>query len=73
MTLTLLLAGIAALIMMDVPQLVNKRQWGELTVFSVLLTAGVTLMLLQHFGVNVPSPIKGIEYFLKEVLKLSYH
>ena len=56
----------------NVPQLVRAKEWRELTVFSCLYAFGLTLSILLIIGVTIPSPIKGAQYILKDVLNLHY-
>ncbi|KJS82059.1 MAG: hypothetical protein JM58_15910 [Peptococcaceae bacterium BICA1-8] len=62
--LILTFSGIAFI---QVPVLIKKRQWGELTVIFILLAIGFTLSLLQTIGVKVPDPNKGIEFLIKQI------
>lgn len=50
----------------------KKKYWRELTVFSLLLLLAFILSLLQTMGVKIPSPMKGIQYLIKDILGLSY-
>jgi hypothetical protein len=54
-----------ALIFICIPGVFKKRQWREVVIIFVLLTAGFTLSLLQILGVDVPNPNKGIESLIK--------
>jgi len=54
-----------ALVFICIPSVTKKKQWGEVVIISVLLTAGFTLSLFQILGVDVPNPNKGIESIIK--------
>lgn len=56
----------------NVPKLIRAKEWRELTVFMSLYTLGMTLSILLIIGVTIPSPIKGAQYILKDVLNLHY-
>lgn len=56
----------------NVPKLVRAKEWRELTVFLALYVFGMTLSILLIIGVTIPSPIKGAQYILKDVLNLKY-
>jgi len=56
----------------EVPALVKNKHWRELTVFSVFFVLAFVLALLQASDVKIPSPVRGLEYFFGEILKLSY-
>ena len=69
----LLVIGIFSLIAFtEIPSLVQKKLWRELVVFSLLFILAFTVCVLHTAGVNVPSPMRGIKYFIEEVLKISY-
>lgn len=59
-------------VFIEVPELIRKKYWRELTVFSLLLLLAFILSLLQTMGVKIPSPMKGIQYLIKDILHLSY-
>jgi len=56
----------------NVPKLIRAKEWRELTVFSALYAFGITLSILLIIGVTIPSPIKGAQFIIKDVLHLNY-
>ncbi len=56
----------------DAPVLIREKYWKELAVFSIMFLAAFAVALLQFYGVEIPSPIKGAQYILQDVLHLSY-
>ena len=60
--LIIIFAGIA---LMEIPDLLRKERWNELTTFLALLAIGFTLSILQTTGIKVPNPNKGIEHLIK--------
>ncbi|MBE6907500.1 hypothetical protein [Marasmitruncus massiliensis] len=56
----------------DVPELIGKKQWRELSVYSLFFLAALTMGILLSFGVEIPSPIAGAQYIIKEILHLNY-
>lgn len=56
----------------EVPGLIRKKYFRELTVFSLFLLSAFILAFLQIIGVNLPSPIGGIDYLIKDLLHLNY-
>lgn len=72
MTLFLIIFGLAAIALYDLPELIRKRRWADLSVFCILYVGGAALALLLYFGVDIPSPIRGVQYLLGEVLHLKY-
>ncbi|MDD4570143.1 MAG: hypothetical protein PHE70_08480 [Tepidanaerobacteraceae bacterium] len=71
MVIALILVFILILLL-EVPGLLKKKAWKELAAFSVLLTIGFVLGLLQVIGVKIPSPNDGIMLLLKLMLKIDY-
>jgi hypothetical protein len=62
----------ALLALSDFPQLIKNRKWHEVTVLSCLYIFVFTLAVLQSLNVVLPSPAKGIQYFIINVLHLGY-
>jgi hypothetical protein len=56
----------------DFPKLISDRKWYEVTILSGFYICVFTLAALMTFGVTLPSPVKGIERFITDVLHLSY-
>jgi cyanate permease len=56
----------------DFPKLIKDKKWYEVTVLSGLYVLTFTLAALQAAGVTLPSPIKGIQGFITNVLHLAY-
>jgi hypothetical protein len=59
--LILLFSGI---ILIEVPGLIRKKMWRELTVFSLILALGFSLCLGQLIGLNLPNPSRIIANIL---------
>jgi hypothetical protein len=53
--------------LLQIPGLIDRKLWRELTVFSVLLVIGFTLSLLQVIGVKIPSPNQAIIFLIKSI------
>ncbi|WP_373232444.1 hypothetical protein [Cohnella sp.] len=68
----LLLVFFAVVVWLEVPALIRKKYWRELAVFSLFLLPTFLLALLQLLDVPIPSPVKGIEYVIKDLLHLNY-
>jgi uncharacterized membrane protein (DUF2068 family) len=68
----LLIVVYALILLMEAPGLIKKKYWRELIAFSVLLTLGFTLCILQTMRVNVPNPVKDTQYFVKSLIPFSY-
>lgn len=73
MTLFFILFGLAVIALYDLPELIRKRHWADVAVFSILYLTGATLAILLYLGVEIPSPIRGVQYLFGEVLHLKYY
>jgi len=62
-------AGIAAL---DLPGMVKNKRWRDLAVYSAIFLLVLGLGTLMALGVEIPSPIKAIQAFYRDVLHLSF-
>ncbi len=56
----------------DFPRLIKNKKWYEVTVLSCFYVFVFILAALQSFEVILPSPAKGIENFIVNVLHLGY-
>lgn len=56
----------------DFPKLVHEKKWYTVSLLSCFYVFVFTLAALQSFGVVLPSPIKGIQKFIIDVLHLGY-
>ena len=62
----------ALIFIINVPGLVKKKEWRELTFFTILYIIAFTLGLLYVLDVHIPSPMKGLQYLIVEVLGIKY-
>lgn len=53
------------IILLEVPGLVKKKMWRELTAFSIFLLLGMALSIPQVLGFPVPNPGKPMEILFK--------
>ena len=56
----------------DFPKLIKDKKWYEVGILSGLYLCVFTLAALQSSGVVLPSPVKGIQSFITNVLHLAY-
>ncbi len=56
----------------DFPKLIHEKKWYEVSVLSAFYIVVLTLSVLYTAGVTLPSPVKGIQYFIVDVLHLGY-
>ena len=67
-----LLAAFIVVALINVPGLVREKRWKDLWVYSGVYVLTLTISVLMVLGVQIPSPIMGIEYLFENVLHLSY-
>ena len=72
--MTLCLIGLAFVLMalFDVPSMVRNKEWKNLVVYSVIFLFVLTIGVLISFSVEIPSPIKAIQFFYENILHLSF-
>ncbi len=68
----LTLAAFLIIAYADVPELIGKKQWKDLAVYSLFFLAALTMAILLALGVEIPSPMAGAQYIIKEILHLNY-
>lgn len=68
----LLLILFAIIAYVNIPPLVKKKQWWDLKVYCGFFVVALTLSVLLALGVDIPSPIKGIQFIIKDLLHLNY-
>jgi hypothetical protein len=56
----------------DFPKLIKEKKWYEVTVLACFYVFVATLSVLHTAGVTLPSPVKGIQSFIVNVLHLGY-
>lgn len=69
----LLVCAFIGVILFEVPSLIRQKYWRELIVFSLLLAMAFAMSLLETIGVKIPSPAKGMDYLMENILHLNYH
>ncbi len=62
----------AFIIIINVPELIKKKEWRELIAFSILYIIGFALGLMYVLGIPIPSPMKGLQHLIVEVLGIKY-
>ncbi len=56
----------------QIPPLVKKRQWRELTAFSAFYVTALTMGILFALDVKIPNPLEGMRIILEDMLHLKY-
>jgi len=62
----------ALIIIISVPGLIKRREWRELAAFSILYIVAFVLGLLYALDIPIPSPMKGLQHFIVDVLGIKY-
>ena len=70
--MTVLLIILVMVALFNIPDLARKKLWKELWVYCVLYAIVMTVVVLQNFGINVPSLVKGAMFLMKNILHIGY-
>jgi hypothetical protein len=68
----LLIAVFICIILYEVPELIRNKYWRELTVVSFLISIAFIISLMQILKIEIPNPVRDTQYFVKDLLHLSY-
>lgn len=68
----LTLAAFLVIAYANVPEMLRKKRWKDLAVYSLFFLAALTMGILLALGVEIPSPIAGTQYIIKDLLHLNY-
>lgn len=73
MKMVMVLAVVFLIILIiEAPKLIINKYWKELIVFLSLLSLAFALTVLVILDVDMPSPLKGIEYLIDDIMGLSW-
>jgi hypothetical protein len=64
----LLIIAFIGIALFEVPGLIQRKYWRELIFFLILLLLAFILSFFQVIGIQIPSPIKGIEFLVKYLI-----
>lgn len=68
--IVLLVMIFIGIILFEVPNLVRKKMWRELTAFSLFMAIGMALSIPQAFNIKLPNPTKAIEAIFKPISEM---
>ena len=60
------------IVIIEAPKLIINKYWKELIVFLSLLLLAFVLTVLLILDVDIPNPLKGIEYLIDDIMGLSW-
>jgi len=72
MKLLMCLAGLAAIAAVDFPKIIKQKQRRELTIYMAIFLLVLALAVFVSLDTNIPSPVKMIQSFYRDVLHLSF-
>ncbi len=67
MAVVLLIASFCAMVAYETPEMIRRKEWGELALFAVLVLVGLVGGLLLVLGVQVPSLLDAIKFVQDEL------
>jgi len=56
----------------DAPGLIKRKEWKELTAFSILYVIAFALGLMYALDITIPSPMKGLQHLIVDILGIEY-
>jgi hypothetical protein len=56
----------------DLPKILREKQWKELVLYALLLLTGFVGVTLYLYQIPLPSPVRGIWRFIRDVLGIGY-
>ncbi|RXE57600.1 hypothetical protein [Acetivibrio mesophilus] len=62
----------AFIIIINVPGLLKRKEWRELTAFSILYVIALVLGLMYVLDIPIPSPMKGLQHLIVDILGIEY-
>ncbi len=62
-------AAFAVLIILEAPGMIKKKQWRELTAYSVLMLLAIVISVLYLKHIQIPNPVKNTQYYVKDVFE----
>ncbi len=62
----------AFMLVLVLPGIVKRKEWRELAAFSVLYVIAFVLSVLYALDIPIPSPMKGLDYLISDILGLKY-
>lgn len=72
MNLLLVLTAFAGIAAFDVPDMIKNKRWRDFIVYSAIFLVVLVLGVLVALDVKVPSPIKAVQAFYRDILHLSF-
>lgn len=58
--------------LVQIPSLIKKKYWREVTVFSIFWACAFIFSLLLSLDVTIPSPLKMLQYGVQDKYHLHY-
>lgn len=68
----LLLLIYAYILIANVPGLIKRKEWKELIVLSIFYVIAFGLGIMYVLGIPVPSPMKGLQHLIVDILGIEY-
>jgi len=70
--IVLLIAAFSIIALIEVPGLIRKKYWRELTVFSVILTIAFFVSVMQIMHIEIWNPVRDSQFFVKSLFPFGY-
>ena len=70
--IVLLIAAFSIIALIEVPGLIRKKYWRELTVFSVILALAFFVSVMQLMHIEIWNPVRDSQFFVKSLFPFGY-
>ena len=70
--IVLLISAFAVIALIEVPGLIKKKHWRELTVFSVILALAFFVSVMQLLHIEIWNPVRDSQFFIKSLFPFGY-
>ena len=69
----LLFAVFAVLILLEIPDLIKKKQWRELAAYSALMLIAIVISVFYYKDIQIPNPVKNTQYYVKNMFEYLFN
>ena len=69
----LMALAFAVLILIEVPGFIKKKQWRELTVYSVLMVLAIVVSVMYSQHMHSINPVKNSQYYVKDAFEFLFN
>lgn len=64
--------GFSVIAAINLPRMIKNKQWHDVILYSVVFVLVLALAVVMALDVEMPSPIKALQSFYRDILHLSF-